>query len=94
MTRKALAPPALNGGEHPRDPVAARQTADAARQTAPLAWPPWPKRNATSERLNRLDLAQSVFANNVLTDPRVGSIPPYRNMFNPRIIQLGVRVSF
>jgi hypothetical protein len=50
--------------------------------------------NATSERLNRLDLAQSVLANNVLTDPRVGSIPPYRNMFNPRIIQLGARVSF
>jgi hypothetical protein len=50
--------------------------------------------NATSERLNRLDLAQFVFANNVLTDPRVGSIPPYRNMFNPRIIQLGARVSF
>jgi hypothetical protein len=50
--------------------------------------------NATSERLHRLDLAQSVFATNVLTDPRVGSIPPYRNMFNPRIIQLGARVSF
>ncbi len=50
--------------------------------------------NATSERLNRLDLAQFVFANNVLTDPRVGSIAPYNNMFNPRIIQVGARVSF
>ena len=52
--------------------------------------------NATSERLNRLDLAQAVFGNNAtgLTDPRVGSINPYRNMFNPRIIQLGARVSF
>jgi hypothetical protein len=50
--------------------------------------------NATSERLHRLDVAQSVFGNNGLTDPRVGSIPPYRNMFNPRILQLGARVSF
>jgi carboxypeptidase family protein/TonB-dependent receptor-like protein len=50
--------------------------------------------NATSERLHRLDLAQFVLANTFLTDPRVGSIPPYRNMFNPRILQLGARVSF
>ncbi|HWK10311.1 MAG TPA: TonB-dependent receptor, partial [Vicinamibacterales bacterium] len=50
--------------------------------------------NLTSERLHRLDLAQFVAANNLLTNPLVGSIPPYANMFNPRSIQLGLRVTF
>lgn len=50
--------------------------------------------NATSERLHRMDLSQFVFANNLLTHPFVGSIPPYKNMFNPRIIQLGLRLVF
>lgn len=50
--------------------------------------------NLTSERLHRMDLSQFVFANNVLTHPLMGSIPPYKNMFNPRIIQLGLRLTF
>lgn len=50
--------------------------------------------NLTSERLHRMDLSQFVFANNLLTHPFVGSIPPYKNMFNPRIIQLGLRLTF
>lgn len=50
--------------------------------------------NVTGERLHRMDLAQFVFANNVLTHPFMGSIPPYKNMFNPRIIQLGMRLTF
>ena len=50
--------------------------------------------NLTSERLHRLDIAQSVAANNLLTNPTMGSIPPYRNMFNPRNIQLGLRFTF
>jgi hypothetical protein len=48
----------------------------------------------TDERLHRLDLAQFVFANNVLTNSLVGSIAPRSAMFNPRTIQLGVRFIF
>lgn len=50
--------------------------------------------NLTSERLHRLDLSQFVAANNLLTNPLMGSIPPYVNMFNPRSIQLGLRWTF
>jgi hypothetical protein len=50
--------------------------------------------NLTAERLHRLDLAQFVAANNLLTNATMGSIPPYLNMFNPRSIQLGVRFTF
>jgi hypothetical protein len=50
--------------------------------------------NATSERLHRTDLSQLVSANNLLTSPLMGSIPPYVNLFNPRTIQLGLRVGF
>jgi hypothetical protein len=50
--------------------------------------------NATSERLHRLTLVSSVRAQNLLTNPTGGAIPPYRNMFNPRILQLSARLSF
>jgi len=50
--------------------------------------------NLTAERLHRLDVSQQVAANNLLTNPNMGSIPPYRNMFNPRFIQLGLRFTF
>ena len=50
--------------------------------------------NVTSERLHRLSLVSSVRAQNFLTNPTVGGIPPYRNMFNPRILQLSARVNF
>jgi hypothetical protein len=50
--------------------------------------------NLTSERLHRLDVSQQVAANNLLTNATMGSIPPYRNMFNPRNIQLGLRFTF
>ena len=50
--------------------------------------------NLTAERLNRLDTAQQVAANNLLTSPTVGSIPPYANMFNPRSVQLGLRFTY
>jgi hypothetical protein len=50
--------------------------------------------NLTSERLHRLDIAQQVAANNLLTNPTMGSVPPYRNLFNPRNIQLGLRFTF
>jgi hypothetical protein len=50
--------------------------------------------NLTAERLNRLDIAQQVAANNLLTNVNMGSIPPYANLFNPRVIQLGLRVTF
>jgi hypothetical protein len=50
--------------------------------------------NATSERRHRTDLSQLVAANNLLTNPLMGSIPPYVNLFNPRTIQLGVRLAF
>jgi hypothetical protein len=48
----------------------------------------------TNERLHRLDLAQSVFANNLLTNVGVGSIAPRAQFFNPRTIQLGLRFIF
>jgi hypothetical protein len=50
--------------------------------------------NLTAERLHRLDLSQFVAANNLLTNATMGSIPPYRNMFNPRSIQLGLRFTY
>ena len=50
--------------------------------------------NLTAERLHRFDTAQQVAANNLLTSPTMGSIPPYANMFNPRSVQLGLRFSF
>jgi hypothetical protein len=50
--------------------------------------------NLTAERLHRLDTAQFVAANNLLTNAAMGSIPPYRNMFNPRSIQLGLRFTY
>lgn len=50
--------------------------------------------NLTAERLHRLDVSQFVAANNLLTNVNMGSIPPYRNMFNPRVIQLGLRYTF
>lgn len=50
--------------------------------------------NLTSERLHRLDVSQFVAANNLLTSPLMGSIPPYKNMFNPRLIQLVARITF
>ncbi|MBA3231259.1 MAG: TonB-dependent receptor [Acidobacteria bacterium] len=50
--------------------------------------------NVTSERLHRLNLVAFVRAQNFLTNPTVGGIPPYRNMFNPRILQLSARVTF
>jgi hypothetical protein len=48
----------------------------------------------TNERLHRLDLAQFVAANNLLTNSLVGSISEYRFFFNPRTIQLGLRFVF
>jgi hypothetical protein len=48
----------------------------------------------TNERLHRLDLAQFVSANNLLTNIAVGSIAPRAQFFNPRTIQLGVRLIF
>lgn len=48
----------------------------------------------TNERLHRLDEAQLVFANNVLTNVFVGSIPQRSALFNPRTIQLGLRFIF
>lgn len=50
--------------------------------------------NLTAERLHRLDIAQQVAANNLLTNVNMGSIPPYRNLFNPRSIQLSLRFTF
>jgi hypothetical protein len=50
--------------------------------------------NLTAERLHRLDVSQLVAANNLLTNVNMGSIPPYRNLFNPRFIQLGLRLTF
>ena len=50
--------------------------------------------NVTNERLHRLDIANNVFANNVLTNPLVGSIPERRFLFNPRVIQLGLKFIF
>ena len=48
----------------------------------------------TNERLHRLDLAQFVSANNLLTNAAVGSIAPRAQFFNPRTIQLGLRFIF
>lgn len=51
--------------------------------------------NVTSERLNRLNLViAGLRATNFLTHPTVGSVNPYRFMFNPRIIQLSARLTF
>jgi len=50
--------------------------------------------NATSERLHSTGIAQQVAANNLLTSPLMGSIPPYNNLFNPRTIQIGLRFGF
>jgi hypothetical protein len=50
--------------------------------------------NMTEERLHRLDLASSVAANNLLTNPLVGSIPERKFFFNPRTIQLSLRLAF
>lgn len=50
--------------------------------------------NATSERLHRLDLSQLVRANNLLTHPTMGSVGTHDQLFNPRVIQLGVRLTF
>jgi hypothetical protein len=49
---------------------------------------------ATNERLHRTDTASRVFANNLLTNPNVGSIPERNQIFAPRIIQLGVKFVF
>jgi hypothetical protein len=50
--------------------------------------------NVTQERLHRLDLASNVYANNLLTNPLVGSIPARKFFFNPHLIQLGMRLEF
>jgi hypothetical protein len=50
--------------------------------------------NVTNERLHRVDLNNSVFSDQALTSPFMGSIPEYRFMFNPRVIQVGLRLSF
>lgn len=50
--------------------------------------------NATGERLHRLDLSQLVRANNLLTHPTMGSVGTYNELFNPRVIQLGMRLTF
>lgn len=49
---------------------------------------------ATNERLHRFDTASRVFANNLLTNPNVGSIPVRSAIFGPRVIQLGVKFTF
>jgi hypothetical protein len=49
---------------------------------------------ATNERLYRFDQSARVFANNLLTNPSVGSIPERNLIFAPRIIQLGARIIF
>ncbi len=49
---------------------------------------------ATNERLHRFDIASRVFANNLLTNPNVGSIEERNQIFAPRIIQLGARFIF
>ena len=50
--------------------------------------------NVTNERLHRVDLVNSVFADNALTNPLMGSIAEYVFFFNPRVIQIGLRFSF
>jgi hypothetical protein len=49
---------------------------------------------ATNERLYRFDQSSRVFANNLLTNASVGSIPERNLIFAPRVIQLGARVVF
>jgi hypothetical protein len=49
---------------------------------------------ATNERLHRFDQSSRVFANNLLTNISVGSIPERNLIFAPRIIQLGARIVF
>ncbi len=49
---------------------------------------------ATNERLHRFDIAGRVFANNLLTNPNVGSIEERNQIFAPRIIQLGAKIIF
>ncbi len=50
--------------------------------------------NVTNERLHRLDIANNVAANTFLTSPIVGSISERRFLFNPRVIQLGLKFVF
>jgi hypothetical protein len=50
--------------------------------------------NATNERLHRVDLVNSVFADQALTNQLMGSIAEYRFFFNPRVIQIGLRFTF
>jgi hypothetical protein len=49
---------------------------------------------ATNERLHRFDQSSRVFANNLLTNVSVGSIPERNLIFAPRIIQIGARIVF
>ena len=49
---------------------------------------------ATNERLYRFDQSSRVFANNLLTNASVGSIPERNLIFAPRIIQLGAKIIF
>jgi hypothetical protein len=49
---------------------------------------------ATNERLYRFDQSARVFANNLLTNASVGSIPERNLIFAPRVIQLGARIIF
>jgi hypothetical protein len=49
---------------------------------------------ATNERLHRFDQSARVFANNLLTNASVGSIPERNLIFAPRVIQLGARIIF
>lgn len=49
---------------------------------------------ATNERLHRFDAASRILANNLLTNPNMGSFPVRSAIFGPRIIQLGVRFVF
>jgi hypothetical protein len=50
--------------------------------------------NVTNERLHRVDLVNSVFADQALTNSLMGSIAEYVFFFNPRVIQIGLRFSF
>lgn len=49
---------------------------------------------ATNERLHRFDQSARVFANTLLTNPSVGSIPERNLIFAPRVLQLGARIIF
>jgi len=48
----------------------------------------------TNERLHRMDLVSFVCANVCLTNPLVGSIPDRKFLFNPRLMQLGLKLTF